>query len=79
MNLSKNAVRKNDITQPNVYANFFSPKEEAKSETKKEEPVAKDRGKFLEILRQNLSSSSEAALKYCGKMSLGQVNITKNL
>jgi hypothetical protein len=47
MNLSKNAVRKNDITQPNVYANFFSPKEEAKSETKKEEPVAKDRGKFL--------------------------------
>jgi hypothetical protein len=42
MNLSKNAVRKNDTTRPNAYANFFSKKEKAKSESQNEEPDDED-------------------------------------
>ena len=42
MNLSKNAVRKNDTKRPNAYANFFSKKEKAKSESQNEEPDDED-------------------------------------
>lgn len=41
INLSRNVVRKNDVTQPNVYAKFFGHKEKAKSETKKENLLLK--------------------------------------
>jgi hypothetical protein len=51
MNLSKNAVRKNDTKRPNAYANFFSKKEKAKSESKNEETDDEDRRKFLKIVR----------------------------
>ncbi|EFX75590.1 hypothetical protein DAPPUDRAFT_323254 [Daphnia pulex] len=43
-------------------------KEKAKSESKNEELDDEDRRKFLKIVRENSSSSSEAARHYCGNL-----------